>query len=277
MNQSRVVHALMENFDRLFDVTADELATRTRLAATISALPRTADALPAKKPATGMLLAIDVLEPDVNAFNIESRKTADEIVKFAIEHRRLPTNNGQRYALFETARDSQLRRLVAPHEAVHDIVLDRWMSWGCDESPRCSLIVLTDTWTPAIEKATPFPFVDKVYVSLVGKTKFTPYALQYSQGRVALHKDADKLKSPIKEWNVEDLLWYFGNEVERKCQTRYTLTMVDTAGATGGAVHKQRPMGVCMCFVEREHMLQWLTAVLPTRAHRPHASSTLST
>ena len=76
----------MTNFDRLFDVTADELAARTRLATTFSTLPRTTDALPAvgdseyicmriicvqKKPATGMLIAIDVLEPDVSAFNIE--------------------------------------------------------------------------------------------------------------------------------------------------------------------------------------------------------------
>lgn len=83
--------------------------------------------------------------------HLQSRKTAEEIVKFAIEHRKLPTN-GKRYALFETARERQLQRLVAPHEAVHDIVLDRWMSWGCEESPRCSLIVLADTWTPAIEK-----------------------------------------------------------------------------------------------------------------------------
>jgi hypothetical protein len=57
------------------------------------------------------------------------------------------------------------------------------------------------------------------------------------------------------------------------CVYSFSLTMVDTAGATGGAVHKQRPLGVCMCFVEREHMLQWLAAVLPTRAHRPHAQS----
>jgi hypothetical protein len=131
---------------------------------------------------------------------------------------------------------------------VHDIVLDRWMSWGCEESPRCSLIVLADTWTPAIEKAvrtylhTPILIVCRRRFHSSTKCTCRLWAKRSSRHmHCSMHRVVSpctrmltrcvrayartyakkmQLKSPVKEWNVEDLLWYFGNEAERKCQTR---------------------------------------------------------
>ncbi|KAJ3663437.1 hypothetical protein Zmor_007698 [Zophobas morio] len=164
--------------------------------------------------------------------------------------------------LEEVVLNEKLQRPVHFSEKVLDIVL-RWSYWDEPDRKDNHLVLLPYTKYSdfVVDKNTPLSADLKF--SDNRSRGFKLYTFEFSQAKLNCYKDRT-CDEKLFSYNVEDILWYLGNESKRNPQSRWTITFIETK------IHPQRTkscpyFGNVIIWGDPHTRAKWLGAMLRAR------------
>nr|CAD2194868.1 unnamed protein product [Meloidogyne enterolobii] len=252
--QTIVMRDLIFHYCEIFGVSVDELLTKCKL-------DLMQEQKSTKHPAAGLLIPIHLFEKDNKCFNIQSEWTASQVVAFKIN--KLTTtegssssssNSNNNYALFEMIRKGQLERRIGANESIKSIVLGRWLEW--EEFQDNYLLLKNDSnpFQPQSGRA----FADDLKISEPDSKSFKSSSLRIEEGtRVCLYS---KNLKKLNEWKVDEMIWFIGAEIERKCPFPFALTFFVSTEKRAAKCLGKLP-GYCVAFKDEVQRHQWLNCI----------------
>ncbi|KAL7069670.1 hypothetical protein ACQ4LE_011125 [Meloidogyne hapla] len=244
--QTIVMRDLIFHYCELFGVSVDELLTKCKL-------DLMQEQKSTKHPATGLLLPIHLFEKDNKCFNIQAEWTASQVVAFKMNKlTELSSNNN--YALFEMIRKGQLERRIGANESLKSIVLGRWLEW--EEFQDNYLLLKSDShpFQPQSGRA----FADDLKIAEPTSKSFKSSSLRIEEGtRVCLYS---KNLKKLNEWKVDEMIWFIGAELERKCPYPFALTFFISTEKRAAKCLGKLP-GYCVAFKDEVQRHQWLNCI----------------
>lgn len=89
---------------------------------------------------------------------------------------------------------------------------------------------------------------------------FKNYLFEFSEAKLHYFKDK-KTSSKIKEWPIEDIIWYLGYEPKRDPKTRWSITFIDKSEKPIRS--KETPFfGYTIAGINKEEQFKWIAAML---------------
>uniref|UniRef100_A0A914MY89 Rho-GAP domain-containing protein n=1 Tax=Meloidogyne incognita TaxID=6306 RepID=A0A914MY89_MELIC len=206
-----------------------------------------------------LLIPIHLFEKDNKCFNIQSEWTASQVVAFKINKLATTTegstsSNNNNYALFEMIRKGQLERRIGANESIKSIVLGRWLEW--EEFQDNYLLLKNDSnpFQPQSGRA----FADDLKISEPNSKSFKSSSLRIEEGtRVCLYS---KNLKKLNEWKVDEMIWFIGAEIERKCPFPFALTFFVSTEKRAAKCLGKLP-GYCVAFKDEVQRHQWLNCI----------------
>uniref|UniRef100_A0A915I527 Ras-associating domain-containing protein n=1 Tax=Romanomermis culicivorax TaxID=13658 RepID=A0A915I527_ROMCU len=198
---------------------------------------------------------------------ITKKLTASDVCRFAIERNKVNFTSTDDIGLFEVVCRGELERLISPDESVLDVV-SRWTTWSLEERASNYLILKVDYVTNHVKNMafgqTLYPTCEVLFAE---NRSFKRCFFKYVQGTIAQLKDAKSTKH-LKEWNCDDLLWYFGCEIKRQPPKKFNLTFITKDDLIKRS--KTNPcFGKTMCFKTEKDLYKWLCTVLLINVNIP--------
>lgn len=226
--ESNLMVQLIAMYRDLFPASADELNKEKMMLQVLERCYRgsTTGQGPAHVKASGDLRVwVHLWDKSGETVNITigPQKLAADICMELSEKMKLPANELQ---LEELVLNYSLRRPVHYSEKVLDVVL-RWGYWNeADRKDNCLVLTSMEKYKPFDDTEESSAVLSEEFRFADNKTKtFKSFTFKFSQMKLSYYKDKSA-NIKIQEWNIEDILWYFGFEPRRDPQTKWHLTFI---------------------------------------------------
>lgn len=246
IQQVNLIKDLLTFYVSIFRISAREMSIKWKM----NMLQEKTNQIKAR--ADGFLVPVHILEKDNHTFNVQSSSTAEQVCEAArnrpVIRKEADLSN---FALFEEIKCGQLERRVNSAEKMNTMITGRWLDW---EPAECFLLFKRDPIPFSFQLS--YPFADDIRIAEPGTKSFSSGHLKLESGLIIYYS---KNLKKISEWCTDDILWYIGNESNRKPPYPHTLTFILPKG---NFKYKSKYMGYCVAFREAMLRTQWLNAVV---------------
>lgn len=228
---------LITSYAWLFDVTTEELAKEEKI---LRALTLLREAKISHKPSGDILVGIYVYDKEWGKnFNVSltPKMTAEDLIQYTIKQANLKVRKGEKLGVFEVVCSDQLERALHHTEIVLEVVLSWTSDWMAEDAKSNYIIIkpnfVYETIAPIVSHAgyrsstIPISIFSEVKFSDLnwGKT-FKKVLFEFSGAKLSCYKDA-KANKVLGEWNIEDIVWYFGAEAKRGPPSKFCFTFIE--------------------------------------------------
>ncbi|XP_017773317.1 PREDICTED: arf-GAP with Rho-GAP domain, ANK repeat and PH domain-containing protein 2 [Nicrophorus vespilloides] len=152
---------------------------------------------------------------------IGPHKTAYEIICEVGLDLKIPVNE---LVLEESVLNGSLCRPLHHKAKVLDVVL-KWGYWDDNDRKDNCLIINKISKYFEILNNNSLPLQAELKFADHKSKNMKPFMFEFLQAKLVQYKDKS-CSNKLDSWNIEDIAWYFGNEVKRNVPTKHTITFL---------------------------------------------------
>ncbi|KAK7590403.1 hypothetical protein V9T40_002016 [Parthenolecanium corni] len=162
--------------------------------------------------------------------------------------------------LEEVICNESLRRPLHYKERLFDCVL-RWSYWDEVDRKNNYLLLTPNNIVREILPLAKFPLTvyNELFYADRKMKSFKNHYFEFSGGTLCFYKDK-KSSVKLKEWNIDDIIWYLGFESKRNPCCRWSVTFIDKNEKQNRT--KETPFfGYTIAGTNKEEKLKWMAAL----------------
>ncbi|XP_014366672.2 uncharacterized protein LOC106717332 isoform X2 [Papilio machaon] len=161
--------------------------------------------------------------------------------------------------------NGSMKRIVHKDEIVLDVVT-RWGYWD-DEDRKDNNLVIKENKILYQMDGLQMDAMSKNGTQVCGQLryandamkKFKSYVFEVNSSKLSGYADSQG-SSKVEEWNIDDIIWYFGHEIKRDPQSRWAITFIPKNKKRRSKEHPY--FGSTLAGGVTESQLQWATALM---------------
>ncbi|KPJ00581.1 Arf-GAP with Rho-GAP domain, ANK repeat and PH domain-containing protein 2 [Papilio xuthus] len=262
-NEVTVVRDIIVNYQTVWCPDEDEIKRDLACHRVIMRMQESARPLPQPSSAGDLRFWV-FMDDSSNHFQVSLTpdKTSADVCKELSVKTNIPHH---KLMLEEQICNGSLKRIVHKDEIVLDVVT-RWGYWD-DEDRKDNNLVIKENRILCQMDLCQMDSMSKNGIQVCGQLryandatkKFKSYVFEVNSSKLSSYADSQG-SSKVEEWDINDIIWYFGHEVKRDPQCRWAITFIPKNKKRRSKDHPY--FGSTIAGGVTESQLQWATALM---------------